>query len=91
MTPWSRASIPLAAAVALAAGLAAGPAHAYMGPGVGLSALGSVLAFAVALLLAVVGFVWLPLKRLIGLLRRRSGERAATAADPNDGDEGGDS
>jgi len=45
-------------------------AHAYLGPGAGLSAVGSVLALIGATLLLVVGFVWYPIKRL--LKRRRS-------------------
>lgn len=47
-------------------------AWAYIGPGAGLSAIGSVLALLLAVLLAVVGFVWYPVKRL--LARRRAGD-----------------
>ena len=39
-------------------------AYAYVGPGAGLSAIGSVVSVAAAMLLAVAGFVWYPLKRL---------------------------
>ena len=39
--------------------------HAYVGPGVGLSAIGSVLAFIGAVFLLIVGFLWYPIKRLI--------------------------
>lgn len=46
---------------------------AYVGPGAGLSAIGSVLAVAAALVLGVVGFVWYPVKRL------RRNRRARTA------------
>ena len=35
-------------------------AHAYVGPGAGLSAIGSVLAFIGAVLLVIVGFVLVP-------------------------------
>ena len=38
--------------------------QAYIGPGAGLSAIGTVLAFLAAIVLAIVGFVWYPLKRL---------------------------
>lgn len=38
--------------------------HAYIGPGAGLSAIGSILALICGLLLLVVGFLWYPLKRL---------------------------
>ena len=45
-------------------------AHAYVGPGAGLSAIGSMLALVGATLLLIVGFVWYPIKRL---LKRRKG------------------
>jgi hypothetical protein len=48
------------------------PAWAYVGPGAGLSAIGSLLALVAALVLAVVGFVWYPVKRV---MRRRDAER----------------
>ena len=44
-------------------------AHAYVGPGAGLSALGTVAAFIGACLLIIVGFVWYPIKRLLKLKR----------------------
>jgi hypothetical protein len=40
-------------------------AFAYIGPGLGLSAFGSVIALTGAILLAIVGFVWYPVKRLL--------------------------
>ena len=40
-------------------------AGAYIGPGAGLSALGSLLALIGALLLLIVGFIWYPVKRLM--------------------------
>lgn len=46
-------------------------ALAYVGPGAGLSVLGALFALLAAIALAVVGFVWYPVKRL--LLRRRGG------------------
>ena len=39
-------------------------ALAYVGPGTGLSAIGSFFAFLMAIILVIVGFFWLPLKRL---------------------------
>jgi hypothetical protein len=36
---------------------------AYVGPGAGLSAIGSFVAIVLALVVAVIGFVWYPLKR----------------------------
>ena len=58
--------------------LAAGPgtALAYVGPGAGLSAIGSLLALVAAVLLAIVGFVWYPGKRLAR--RRRKARAEAT-------------
>lgn len=53
-------------------------AHAYIGPGVGLSAIGSFFALLGAILLAIVGFVWFPLKRLFG---RRKPARGAASDD----------
>ena len=58
-------------------------AEAYIGPGPGLGAVGAALALLGAMLLMVVGFVWYPAKRLIGLIgkrralpvKRREGER----------------
>jgi hypothetical protein len=42
---------------------------AYVGPGAGLTVIGTVLGVIGALLLAIVGFVWYPLKRLTAKLR----------------------
>ena len=39
--------------------------HTYIGPGAGLSAIGSVLAFLGTLILLIIGFLWYPIKRLI--------------------------
>lgn len=57
-----KAAAAIAAAMVV---LPAGPAAAYIGPGAGLSAIGSLLALIAVLFLAVVGFVWYPVKRLI--------------------------
>ncbi|MEM9667764.1 MAG: hypothetical protein AAF950_02480 [Pseudomonadota bacterium] len=57
-------------------GLAIAPAaSAYVGPGAGLTAIGSLLALIGTIVLMIVGFVWYPVKRL---LRRR---KATTTAD----------
>lgn len=45
--------------------LAATPAQAYIGPGAGLGAIGTLIAVVAALLLLVVGFVWYPVKRMM--------------------------
>jgi len=56
------------------------PAEAYIGPGAGLSAIGTVVALVGALALMIVGFVWYPIKRLRRKLReaRDGGEAAGT-------------
>ena len=64
--------------ISLFAALAAfGPtaAHAYVGPGAGLTAIGTVLALAAAVLFALVGFIWYPMKRLL----KRSSTRTPAA------------
>jgi nitrate reductase gamma subunit len=45
------------------------PAMAYVGPGAGLLAIAAFIALAVAVLAALLGFLWFPLKRL---LRKRN-------------------
>jgi hypothetical protein len=79
-----RAIHALGAGLVLAVGVVA-PAAAYIGPGAGLSAIGVVLAMVAALCLAVVGFVWYPVKRL---LRKRGSagkpqDRKPTAQAPS--------
>jgi len=39
--------------------------YAYVGPGAGLSAIGTIIAFMGAILLLVLGFIWYPIKRLM--------------------------
>ena len=39
-------------------------AEAYVGPGAGITAIGTLVALIGAVLLAIVGFVWYPIKRL---------------------------
>ena len=51
------------AVIAADVGLIAGPAMAYIGPGAGLTAIGTVLALVGAVVLAIFGFVWYPIKR----------------------------
>jgi hypothetical protein len=60
-----------AGALAIAGLFLADPAHAYVGPGIGLTALGTLLALLAAIALAIVGFVWYPIRRL--LRRRKAG------------------
>ena len=55
------------AAALLATGLVGLPmaAQAYVGPGAGLTAIGTMIALIAALVLALVGFVWYPLRRMM--------------------------
>jgi len=41
------------------------PAFAYLGPGVGLSAIGAFLALIIGVIIAFFGFIWYPMKRLL--------------------------
>jgi len=45
-------------------GLGSHSAEAYVGPGAGITAIGTVIALLAAVFLAIVGFVWYPIKRL---------------------------
>ncbi|NHZ69808.1 MAG: hypothetical protein GWP20_01070, partial [Thermotogales bacterium] len=42
-----------------------GPANAYLGPGGVISGIGSLLALVAAVLVAIIGFLWFPIKRMI--------------------------
>jgi len=48
-----------------------GDATAYVGPGLGLGAIGAFIGVVVAVLLAMIGLFWYPLKRLIRRLRSK--------------------
>ncbi len=56
-----RLIIPLTALLALIAL----PAHAYIGPGLGLGAIGVILGLVLSLVMAIFAFVWMPIKRVI--------------------------
>ena len=68
---------PLPLAAALLAASALSPAAAYSGPGLGLAAIGVILGLVGTVLLAIVGYVWYPLKRAFA---RMSGKTAAAEA-----------
>lgn len=54
---------------------------AYIGPGAGISAIGTVVAFIGAILLAIVGFVWYPMKRLLAKRKQKqTGEQKKDAS-----------
>jgi len=54
-------------------GLVLSPSHAlaYIGPGAGLSAIGSLLALIAVVVVSVFGFIWYPLKRALRLLKSK--------------------
>ena len=56
-------------------------ALAYIGPGAGLSAIGTVVALIGAFLLLIVGFVWYPMKRV---LRGRKENKNTDEKEPTD-------
>ncbi len=76
----SRRHTPALVAAAAIAALLPGTVYAYVGPGAGLTAIGTVLALFAAVALAVVGFIWYPLKRLLAR-RQRVSNRADADAD----------
>jgi hypothetical protein len=47
---------------------------AYVGPGAGLSIIGSLLAFVSAIVVGILGFLWFPIRRM---MRKRKQARAA--------------
>ena len=53
-------------------------ASAYVGPGAGLTVIGAALAFIASVLLAAVGLVWYPLKRLLRAIAAGRAGRAGT-------------
>jgi len=76
-------AITTALTIVAVVGLAS-PANAYIGPGAGLGAIGAVIALFAAVLLAVVGFVWYPIKRLVA-----AGRTKQCGADDRDADASG--
>ena len=67
-------------------GLFAADALAYIGPGAGISAIGSLLALFATVALAIVGFVWYPIKRHRRRLREKR-TQSGQAAKGKDVDE----
>jgi uncharacterized membrane protein YeaQ/YmgE (transglycosylase-associated protein family) len=55
----------ITAALALVSATVATPALAYIGPGAGISAIGTFFAVIGAVVLLIVGFLWYPVKRLL--------------------------
>jgi hypothetical protein len=73
-------AIYLVIAAAMLVVLAPTDSHAYIGPGAGLSAFGALLALVVSLIVAIFGFIWYPIKRLVRSLKRKraGGESVAS-------------
>jgi hypothetical protein len=46
-------------------------AVAYIGPGAGIAAIGTVLALIAGILLAIVAFIWYPIKRLLAKIKKK--------------------
>ncbi len=74
--------IPTRSALFLLVWLLPAVAHAYIGPGAGITAIGSVLALIGAVILAIIGLVWYPLKRM---MKGRKKSRAQAEAVENEG------
>jgi len=64
-----RLSSPYTLVAGLVAIVAPATALAYVGPGAGITAIGSVLALLAGVVLAIVGFIWYPIKRFIARFR----------------------
>jgi len=45
-------------------------AEAYIGPGAGMAAIGTVIAFIGAVFLAIIAFVWYPIKRMLAKIKK---------------------
>ena len=55
---------------------------AYIGPGAGLSAIGALLALIAAIVVAIIGFVWFPVKRMLRQRRKAAAQsRDASSQD----------
>lgn len=61
-------------------------AYAYVGPGLGLGAIGALLGIVLAVVLAVVGVIWYPMKRVLkkGKQPRDTGKSKPTTANQED-------
>lgn len=78
-----RGGIPTWLIAALAFAISAGPASAYIGPGMGAGALAVALGMIAAVLMAVAALVWYPVKRLIRARNSANGDR--TRSPPQEG------
>ena len=67
----------LAMLVAVMLWIAPSSAAAYVGPGSGVTVIGAALALIGGVVLAIAGFIWYPIKRLLRLRRREEPSQAA--------------
>ncbi len=54
-------------------------AFAYIGPGAGLSAIGAFLAVVAGIIVAIFGFLWYPIKRLLRKKKRKHNKQGEGA------------
>lgn len=73
-------SLPAAVMVMLLA--SPGVAMAYIGPGAGITVIGTAIAFVGVLVLAIVGFLWYPIKRLLAKMKDRKNRKQADQTAP---------
>ena len=52
-----------------------GAAQAYVGPGLGLGAIGAILGVILSVILAILAFFWYPIKRLLGIGKKKQENR----------------
>jgi len=72
-------------AVVVLALLVSPPAHAYLGPGGAVTGIGTLLALLAALVAAVFGFLWYPIRRLLRFRKDASKARADKQLPPDEG------
>ena len=75
-------SLPVTVPALLVLTLSA-PAHAYVGPGAGLGVIGTLVGIVAAIVLAMFGLLWYPLKRAFG---KKGAADGAPVADGATGD-----
>lgn len=85
--------VPITLALVLTVGAPA-TAFAYVGPGAGLSIIGSLLAFIAAIVIGIFGFLWFPIRRILRRRKQaaadRNSDEVTSAADEQVSDQGAD-
>ncbi len=62
--------------------LAPRDAHAYIGPGAGLSSIGAFLAIVFAFIAMIFGFLWYPIKRLLKKRKKTAAPESSDTKEP---------